>query len=80
MARSIGLTWPRFDSAACFAALSVSRRYRPGALILESEFETQSARTTVIDFMLPAGGGLVRIVVGQAGRVEFMTEFIARFE
>ncbi len=52
------LCWPRFDSAACFAALlgtpengrwliapqqplrAVRRGYRPGTLVLETEFET----------------------------------------
>ena len=56
------LCWPRFDSAACFAALlgapengrwliapahaplAVKRRYRPGTLVLETEFETESGR------------------------------------
>ena len=93
------LTWPRFDSAACFAALlgtpdngrwinaptetpvAVSRRYRPGTLILETEFETKSGKATVIDFMPPADGrGLIRIVVGQTGKVDLSTEFVARFE
>ena len=54
------LCWPRFDSAACFAALlgdaehgrwliapvapvtRVIRRYRPGTLVLETEFETET--------------------------------------
>ena len=84
------LCWPRFDSAACFAALlgtaengrwliapehpvlGVSRRYRPGTLILETEFETETGRATVIDFMPPLDGtNLVRIVSGRAGQVRF---------
>ena len=54
------LCWPRFDSAACFAALlggsdngrwliapkdsplGTSRHYRPGTLILETEFQTET--------------------------------------
>jgi GH15 family glucan-1,4-alpha-glucosidase len=93
------LAFPRFDSAACFAALlgtpdngrwiiaptdtpvAVRRRYRPGALILETEFETRMGKATVIDFMPPGDGrALIRIVVGQTGKVDFSTEFIARFE
>ena len=91
------LCWPRFDSAACFAALlgtadngrwlisptgpgAVTRRYRPGTLILETEFGTESGCATLIDFMaLSDEANLVRIVVGQSGRVEFRTEFVARF-
>ena len=92
------LCWPRFDSAACFAALlgttengrwliaptlaplAVKRRYRPGALILETEFQTETGRAAIVDFMPPADGAdLVRIVMGRSGRVEFRTEYVARF-
>jgi len=92
------LCWPRFDSAACFAALlgtadngrwliappdaplAVNRRYRPGTLVLETEFQTDSGPATIIDFMPPSDGAhLVRIVTGQSGRVDFRTEFAVRF-
>jgi GH15 family glucan-1,4-alpha-glucosidase len=92
------LCWPRFDSAACFAALlgdadngrwliapkgaslATRRRYRPGTLVLETEFETETGCATVIDFMPPADGAdLVRIVVGRSGRVVFQTELVVRF-
>jgi GH15 family glucan-1,4-alpha-glucosidase len=92
------LCWPRFDSAACFAALlgepengrwliapaeasrAVRRRYRRGTLVLETEFETASGFAAVVDFMPPADGAdLVRIVFGRSGRVDFRTEFRARF-
>jgi GH15 family glucan-1,4-alpha-glucosidase len=92
------LCWPRFDSAACFAALlgeddngrwliapkhaplGVTRRYRPGTLVLETEFQTETGRATIIDFMPPADGAdLVRIVIGRSGRVAFQTELAARF-
>jgi GH15 family glucan-1,4-alpha-glucosidase len=92
------LCWPRFDAAACFAALlgdaengrwliapvapviRVTRRYRPGTLVLETEFETETGRAALIDFMPPADGAhLVRIVIGRSGRVDFRTEFVVRF-
>ena len=92
------LCWPRFDSAACFAALlgkadngrwliapkdpslSATRRYRPGTLILETEFQTETGSAAVIDFMPPGDGAhLVRIVVGRSGRVDFQTELVVRF-
>jgi len=92
------LCWPRFDSAACFAALlgtadngrwlivpkdprlAVRRRYRSGTLVLETEFETETGRAAVVDFMVPAdGANLVRIVVGRSGRVVFKTELVLRF-
>ena len=93
------LCWPRFDLAACFAALlgtsdngrwaiaptvaprGVKRRYRPGTLILETEFQTETGSATIVDFMPPADGAdLVRIVIGQSGSVDFRTEFVGRFD
>ncbi len=92
------LCWPRFNSAACFAALlgqidngrwliapkdsplGTRRRYRPGTLILETEFQTESGRAAIVDFMIPADGThLVRIVKGLSGRVAFQTELVVRF-
>ena len=61
-------------------SISVSRRYRPGTLVLETEFETENGRATLIDFMpISDEPGLVRIVVGRSGRIDFRTEFVARF-
>ena len=94
------LCWPRFDSAACFAALlgtsdngrwllapkspplEVTRRYRPGTLVLETEFRTETGTAVVIDFMPPADGvaDLVRIVCGLSGHVAFRTELVVRFD
>jgi len=92
------LCWPRFDSAACFAALlgdtengcwlmapkgplrGVRRRYRPGTLVLETEFCTEPGTAAIFDFMSSDGGAdLVRIVLGRSGRVEFRTELVVRF-
>ena len=94
------LCWPRFDSAACFAALlgtpenghwliapkctplDVRRRYRPGTLVLETEFQTEAGSAVVVDFMPPLDGAadLVRIVIGRSGEVVFRTEFVVRFD
>ena len=91
------LCWPRFDSAACLAALlgtadngrwliapkdpvAAQRRYRPGTLVLETEFQTETGSAAVIDFMPPGDGAhVVRIVVGRSGRVDFQHELVARF-
>ncbi len=60
--------------------LAVRRRYRPGTLVLETEFKTETGSATVIDFMPPADGAdLVRIVIGRSGRVAFHTELAPRF-
>ncbi len=70
----------RWLLAPAEAPVQVRRRYRAGTLVLETEFETKTGRATVIDFMPPADGAhLVRIVRGDAGRVDFRTEFILRF-
>lgn len=63
------LSFPRFDSPACFAALlgtrdngrwvlapeneikKVQRRYRPGTLVLETEYYTDSGAVRLVDFM-----------------------------
>jgi GH15 family glucan-1,4-alpha-glucosidase len=51
---------------------SGTRHYRPGTLILETEFQTADGVARVIDFMPRRGGGaprLMRIVEGVRGRV-----------
>jgi GH15 family glucan-1,4-alpha-glucosidase len=93
------LCWPRFDSAACFAALlgshehghwrigprhpeaRILRRYRPNTLILETRFETAEGAATLIDFMPPRGrhSNVVRIVIGERGRVQMATRIVLRF-
>jgi GH15 family glucan-1,4-alpha-glucosidase len=63
-------------------ASSVSRRYRDGTLVLETEFETDTGAVTLIDFMPPRGttSDLVRLVVGRRGTVTMCTELIVRFD
>jgi GH15 family glucan-1,4-alpha-glucosidase len=60
----------------------VRRRYRPGTLILETEFETEDGTATLIDFMPPRSQepDIIRLVVGQTGCVKFHTELIIRFD
>src|SRR5262245_3622898 len=58
---------------------SVTRRYRPDTLVLETEFEAAAGRATIIDFMPHGGSHLVRIVLGKSGRVDFQTELVVRF-
>ncbi|HYG88228.1 MAG TPA: glycoside hydrolase family 15 protein [Azospirillum sp.] len=97
------LCLPRFDSAACFAALlgetengrwliapegevtAVRRRYRPGTLILETEFDTPEGTVALIDFMPPQHdraeerADLVRFVEGRRGRVALAMDLVLRF-
>ncbi|MES1171319.1 MAG: trehalase-like domain-containing protein, partial [Actinomycetota bacterium] len=60
---------------------SIARRYRPGTLILETEFETDDGAVRVIDFMPRRGSGpprVMRIVEGVRGRVPMRMELCVR--
>jgi len=61
---------------------AVTRTYRGDTLILETRFETVSGAATLIDFMPVRDEhcNLVRIVVGERGRVALDMEFILRFD
>ena len=67
---------PHKDGAA-----KITRRYRPNTLILETRFETAEGAVTLIDFMPPREGNscIVRLVVGERGRVAMRGELILRF-
>jgi GH15 family glucan-1,4-alpha-glucosidase len=92
---------PRFDSAACFAALlgtpdhgrwllapeapgaTPRRRYRPGTLVLETDWETDQGAVTVTDCMPITDEErieMVRLVRGRRGRVPMTMELVVRFD
>jgi GH15 family glucan-1,4-alpha-glucosidase len=60
----------------------ITRRYRPGTLVLETEFDTETGSAILTDFMRSGIGGadLVRIVTGRSGHVRFTTELVMRFD
>src|ERR1700728_5037060 len=63
---------PRDDDA------KVTRRYRPGTLILETRFETAEGAATLVDFM-PARddtSNVVRLVTGERGTVAMCLELV----
>jgi GH15 family glucan-1,4-alpha-glucosidase len=95
------LTFPRFDSAACFAKLlgtedhgrwkiapvggirSVTRRYRPGTLVLETRFVTQGGEVEIVDCMpIRADDRLdvVRLVRGISGTVRMRMHLTVRMD
>jgi GH15 family glucan-1,4-alpha-glucosidase len=58
-----------------------SRRYRPGTLLLETDFETPDGAVRVIDFMPRRGRGaprVMRVVEGLRGRVPMRMELSVR--
>src|SRR5688572_17884849 len=63
-------------------AARITRRYRPGTLVLETDFETDAGAVTIIDCMPPRTRepDLVRVVVGKRGRVRMRLELILRFD
>jgi GH15 family glucan-1,4-alpha-glucosidase len=65
-------------------ARSVSRRYRPGTLILETDFELESGAVRLVDFMPVRDSAspprLIRIVEALRGQVEMEMEFKPRLE
>ncbi len=71
----------RWIITPCDPDARITRRYRDGTLILETEFETEEGAATLIDFMPPRGSysDLVRLVVGRRGTIRLRTEFILRF-
>jgi GH15 family glucan-1,4-alpha-glucosidase len=71
----------RFRIAPRSQRFHTSRRYRPNTLILETRFETDEGAVMLIDFMpqhSPASG-IVRLVVGERGRVTMCMELVLRF-
>ena len=63
-------------------ARHVRRRYRGDTLVLETEFETESGKVALIDFMPPRGQApdVVRIVEGRVGSVPVRMELVIRFD
>ena len=60
---------------------AISRRYRPGTLLLETDFETAEGAVRVIDFMPRRAQGpprVMRIVEGLRGRVPMRMELALR--
>ena len=61
--------------------IRITRRYRPNTLILETRFESAEGTATLVDFMPghQAGSSIVRLIVGERGRVAMRTELVIRF-
>src|SRR4249920_3819441 len=62
-------------------AARVTRQYRQNTLILETRFECSEGAVTLIDFMPMTGSSssVVRLVVGERGRVTMNSQLVIRF-
>jgi GH15 family glucan-1,4-alpha-glucosidase len=60
----------------------ITRRYREGTLVLETEYETDTGTVTLIDFMPPRHRNpiVIRIVVGTRGQVPMKMELAIRYD
>jgi GH15 family glucan-1,4-alpha-glucosidase len=72
----------RFQIAPAGAPTSSRRAYRPGTMVLESDFETPEGAVRIVDCMPTQGDrcDLVRIVKGLGGRVGMELELVIRFD
>jgi GH15 family glucan-1,4-alpha-glucosidase len=70
----------RWQIAPAGPVKRVSRKYRPGTLVLETTFETADGAVMVTDFMPLRTGqpDLVRLVTGVRGTVRMRTEYVVR--
>ena len=61
---------------------SISRRYQPGTMIVETTFVTDEGEVCLTDFMPPRGkhSDVVRIVQGVRGKVKMRMELVIRFD
>lgn len=61
---------------------SITRRYRPGTMILETTFVTEDGEVCLTDFMPPRGqhSDVVRIISGIRGKVKMRMELVIRFD
>jgi GH15 family glucan-1,4-alpha-glucosidase len=59
----------------------VTRRYQLNTLILETRFECADGAATLVDFMPrhQTGSSVVRLIIGERGRLTLKTEMVIRF-
>jgi GH15 family glucan-1,4-alpha-glucosidase len=72
----------RWLIAPADAARATRRRYRPGTLVLETEYETERGVVSIVDCMPPRTTvtDVARLVHGKQGEVAMRMELIMRFD
>ena len=63
-------------------AANAQRAYRTDSMVLETTYDVDGGRVRVVDAMLPGGSAprLVRMVVGESGRVAMRSQLRIRFD
>jgi GH15 family glucan-1,4-alpha-glucosidase len=71
----------RWLIAAQDGTARVTRRYQPDTLILETRFGSADGAATIVDFMPghQTGSSIVRLIIGERGRVTMRNELVIRF-
>src|SRR5499433_1713979 len=72
----------RWQLAPAAPARAIRRSYRPGTLVLETEYDVDGGTVRVVDCMPPREDtpDLVRMAVGVRGRVRMRMELVIRFD
>src|SRR6185436_11090970 len=70
----------RWQIAPAVPVRAVRRRYRPGTLVLETEFETDEGVVVLTDCMPMETSALVRMVEGKRGAVPMRVELVLRLD
>jgi GH15 family glucan-1,4-alpha-glucosidase len=72
----------RWQIAPAAPVRRISRRYWPGTLVLETEYETDEGTVAIIDWMPPRhqAPDVMRMVVGKSGAVPMRMDLVIRFD
>jgi GH15 family glucan-1,4-alpha-glucosidase len=72
----------RWQIAPAAPVRSISRRYWPGTLVLETEYATDAGTVAIIDWMPPRNHApdVMRMVVGKSGAVPMRMDLVIRFD
>jgi GH15 family glucan-1,4-alpha-glucosidase len=72
----------RWQIAPAVPVRRISRRYWPGTLVLETEYETDEGTVAIVDWMPPRhqAPDVMRLVIGKRGAVPMRMDLVIRFD
>jgi GH15 family glucan-1,4-alpha-glucosidase len=72
----------RWQLAPASPVRRISRRYWPGTLVLETEYETDEGAVAIVDWMPPRhqAPDVMRMVIGKRGAVPMRMDLVIRFD